>query len=96
MDRIIIQFGRSKIILSLIIMIGLVAGYMSYSQADDPTVGVISNQPAIKAGDLEYFNNFNVDFSILDDPRYKDLEIFGENPVDAGIIGERKNPFAPL
>lgn len=96
MDRIIIQFGRSKIILSLIIGAGLVAGYMSYSTADDPTSGLLLEEPVIRKGDLESFQNFKIDFSILDDERYKSLEIYGENPVDPGIVGERKNPFAPL
>lgn len=96
MDRLIIQFGRSKIILSLIIGAGLVFGYMSFSTADDPTVGLLLEEPPIKKEDLESFKSFKVDFSIFEDERYKSLEIYGENPVDPGIVGERKNPFAPL
>ena len=32
----------------------------------------------------------------IDDKRYKGLELCGENPVDPGITGEIKNPFAPF
>ena len=73
----------------------MVFGYMSYSTADDPTVGLLLDEP-IKKDDLESFKTFKIDFSILEDERYKSLEIYGENPVDPGIVGERKNPFVPL
>ncbi len=96
MDRLIIQFGRSKIIISLIIGVGLVFGYLGYSQADDPIAGLLIDQPTVKTEGSESFRNFKIDFSIFDDERYKELEIYGENPVDPGIVGERKNPFAPL
>jgi len=95
MTRIIIQFGRSKIIIGLIIGIGMIFGYMSYSQADDPTTEFLGNVAPSK-NDLESFNNFKMDFSILEDERYRALEIYGENPVDPGIVGEINNPFKPL
>lgn len=94
MARIILQLGRSKVILSFIVGIGLIVGYLSYSNLDEP---VIPDQEfAGRGASLESFRGFTLDFSILDDERYKALEIFGENPVDIGITGERKNPFAPL
>lgn len=96
MGRIIIQFGRSKLILSLIAGIGIIAGYISYSGADDPTAALLFDEPVVKKDDLETFNNFKIDFSILEDERYRSLEIYGENPVDPGITGERTNPFAPI
>lgn len=82
--------------LGLIIGMGFAFGYMSHSQADDPTIGVLVNEPLIRTEDLEAFKSFNIDFSILEDERYKALETFGENPVDPGITGERMNPFLPL
>ena len=75
---------------------GLVFGYLGYSQADDPIAGLLIDQPSIKTEDLDSFKNLKIDFSVLDDERYRELEIYGENPVDPGIVGERKNPFAPL
>jgi hypothetical protein len=95
MTRLIIQFGRSNIILGLIIGVGLISGYLSYSQSDDPTVAFTANEQVVK-DDLSAFDNFKIDFSILDDENYKALQIYGENPVDPGITGERLNPFAPL
>ena len=91
MIRILVQLGKSNMILGFIIGIGFVVGYLSYSGLDQPIV--IDQAPV---DDLEAFKDFTLDFSILDDGRYKSLEVFGENPVDIGITGERKNPFAPL
>ena len=96
MLRVIVQFGKSKVILTLIVGIGLISGYLSYSKADDPTLGILTDDSLIKAGDLESFRNFKIDFSILDDKRYKSLEIYGENPVDPGFTGEKTNPFNPI
>lgn len=96
MNRMIIQFGRSRIILGLLIGMGFIFGYMSFSGADDPTAGLLSEEPVIRGEDLEKFKDFKIDFSILEDERYRALEIYGENPVDPGITGEKINPFAPL
>jgi hypothetical protein len=96
MNRIITQLGQSKAILVFIMILGLVIGYLNYVNTDalvleDETV-LISR----KGDSLESWENFNLDFSILDDETYKSLEIFGENPVNPGITGERKNPFLPF
>jgi hypothetical protein len=96
MNRLIIQFGRSNIILGLIVAVGLVFGYMSYSQLDDPVAILLAGKPVVDKDDIDAFQDFKIDFTILDDEAYKSLEIFGENPVDPGITGERKNPFAGL
>ena len=80
-------------ILSFIVGIGLVVGYLSYSNLDVP---IESDQGSSQGDDLASFRSFSLDYSILDDQRYKSLEVFGENPVEIGITGERKNPFAPL
>lgn len=82
-------------ILSFIILMGIVFGYMSYSGIEEPIVSdeirVVSSKE-----ELESLKSFSIDFAILDDETYKNLEIFGENPVDPGITGERVNPFDPL
>lgn len=95
MARLIIQLGRSRTILSFIIGMGLVLGYLSYSQTDEPVVET-GNEVIVSKEELESLKNFSIDFSILSNETYKTLEIFGENPVDPGITGERVNPFAPL
>lgn len=94
MNRFIIQLGRSRLIIFLIISMGFVLGYLSYGINEDVLLTI--KNPILANDSLESFKNFKLDFSILDDERYKSLEIFGENPVDPGVTGERKNPFAPI
>lgn len=94
MDRLIIQLGRSRLIISLIVIVGFTMGYLNYESPDD--LVAIINDPVSTEDTLKKFENFNLNFSILEDERYKSLEIFGENPVDPGVTGERKNPFAPI
>ncbi len=74
---------------------GLVFGYLSYSAIEEPVVDTGAEVTTSKE-ELEALKNFSIDFSILSNETYKTLEIFGENPVDPGITGERINPFAPL
>lgn len=95
MVRLIIQLGRSRVILSFIIVMGIILGYLSYSGMEELVVGSGAEIVSSKE-ELESLKNFSIDFSILSDKVYKTLEIFGENPVDPDITGERINPFAPL
>ena len=74
---------------------GVVFGYLSYSGMDQLVVETGTEVSANKE-ELESLKNFSIDFSILNNETYKTLEVFGENPVDPGITGERINPFAPL
>lgn len=71
---------------------GLIAGYLYYSQTSETLT--TSLEPAIDQ-ELEALSKMKLDFSILEDKRYKSLEIFGENPVDPGVTGKR-NIFAPI
>ncbi len=91
----IIQLGRSNVILSFIVMIGLILGYLSFSGLEEPVI-TTPDDFIVAKNDLETFSNFNVDFSVLENETYKSLEIFGEFPVDPGVTGERKDPFAPI
>ena len=60
MGRLLTQLGKSKVILSFIIGIGLVVGYLNYSGMDQPVV----EQSTIQREDsLESFNTFSLDFS---------------------------------
>lgn len=78
--------------MGFIIFMGLALGYLYYSQTSEIVVdtGVVQLDP-----DLQYFENAKLDFSILEDERYKALEVYGEVPVDPGITG-RRNIFAPI
>ena len=84
----------SKIYIVLVISIGLIAGYIIYSQWLKPAEMVIP-APAIGSQDsLETFKNLKIDFTVLDNPAYKSLITSGESPVNPGITG-KKDLFAP-
>lgn len=78
--------------LGFIIFIGFALGYLYYSQTSETIVDI--GQLEIDS-DLRYFENAKLDFSILEDERYKALEVYGEVPVDPGVTG-RRNIFAPV
>lgn len=83
---------KSKVVLGFIIFIGFAVGYLYYSQTSE-TLTDTGGAPIDP--NLLYFENAKFDFSVLDRPSYKDLEIYGEIPVNPGVTG-RKNVFAPL
>ena len=82
---------QSKVILGFIIFMGLAAGYLYYGQTSE----VLVVEPIEIDPGLQVFSTITVDSSILEDERYKLLEIFGEMPVDPGITGKR-NIFDPI
>ena len=45
--------------------------------------------------DLKKFETLKINFSILDNAKYKSLEVFGESPVVPGVTG-KKDIFAPF
>lgn len=83
---------QSKVMLGFIIFIGAAAGYLYYSQTSEVIVDI--GGPPISQ-ELEKFDRIKLDFSILEDERYRSLEVYGEIPVDPGVTG-RKNIFAPI
>ncbi|OGN09477.1 MAG: hypothetical protein A3C61_01755 [Candidatus Yanofskybacteria bacterium RIFCSPHIGHO2_02_FULL_39_10] len=82
---------QSKVILGFIIFMGLAAGYLYYGQTSE----VLVVEPIEIDPGLQVFSTITVDSSILEDERYKLLEIFGEMPVDPGMTGKR-NIFDPI
>ena len=95
MDKFIVQLGESKVMLVFIVIIGAITGYLSYSNLDAPIIPDDLNLSR-RNNSLESLANLNIDFSVLENETFKSLEIFGENPVNPGITGERINPFAPI
>ena len=83
---------QTKIMLGFIIFIGAAAGYLYYSQTSEIIVDT-GGSPISQ--ELENFDRIKLDFSILEDERYKSLEVYGEIPVNPGVTG-RKNIFAPI
>lgn len=86
--------SSSKLYVALIVLVGLIGGYITYSQWIKPTEAVIP-PPTIGSQDgLSTLKNLTIDFKILDDPVYKGLITSGESPVIPGITG-KKDIFAP-
>lgn len=70
---------------------GLALGYLYYGQTSDTLVA----EPVEIDSSLQAFSSVTVDLSILEDERYRSLQIFGEIPVNPGITGKR-NIFSPM
>jgi len=83
---------QSKVLLGFIIFIGSAVGYLYYSQTSE--IFVDTGGPPISQ-ELEKFDKIKLDFSILEDERFKALEVYGEIPVNPGVTG-RRNIFAPI
>ena len=89
------QNNQTTLIMALIIVLGFAVGYFYYSQWVVPDRVLVEPPPIAGRDDLKTFENLKIDFSILDNKRYKALEIFGESPVNPGITG-KKDIFAPI
>jgi len=91
----IVKTNQNNLILILIVVLGFAAGYIYYSQVISPARTPI-DPPLISAKDnLRVFDNLTINFSILDNEKYKALQIFGESPVSPGVTG-KKDIFAPI
>jgi hypothetical protein len=95
MPQVKTQVRQSKMLLYLIILVGLVGGYMYYSYSGASEVVVPQVQKAGRKGDLAKFENMKIDFDFLNEQSYKSLQIYGELPVNPGTPG-RQNIFAPI
>ena len=85
----------SKLYIALIIIGGLAAGYLYYSQIAQPAEPTVPPAPITAHDDLKSFQDLKIDFSIFTSPLYKNLNIFGESPVNPGVTG-KKDLFAPF
>lgn len=81
----------SNIMGILIIIIGLLAGYIYYTNLIKPTVPSAPREYT----DLLKLRQVSFDFSVVEREAFKNLKIFGESPVKPGVTG-RKNIFAPF
>ena len=84
----------SKLYLALIILVGLIGGYIAYSQWLQPLEEAIPPAPVSQQDTLKSFQSLKIDFSVLNDAAYKDLVTSGESPVSPGVAG-KKDLFAP-
>lgn len=89
------QNNQSILISALIIVLGFAAGYFYYSQWAVSARVLIEPPLVVGRDDLDKFKDLKIDFSILDNKKYKALEVFGEAPVNPGVTG-KKDIFAPI
>jgi len=82
---------QSPIILYLIIVLGFVLGFLYNSQTDPA-----SSAPAVLAKfqttSLKGLDTLRIDYSILEQPQFRELKIFGQLPVQASG-GGTSDPF---
>ena len=86
--------SSSKLYIALIILVGLIGGYVVYSQWLKPAEALIPAPLISNQDNLATFKNLKIDFNVLDDSAYKGLITSGESPVNPGITG-KKDLFAP-
>ena len=85
----------NRSIMMLIVVVAFAIGYLFYSQSIQPAQLPINPSPLSARDDLAKFKDLTIDFSILDDSRFKSLRVFGESPVRPGVTGKR-DLFAPF
>lgn len=91
------QNGSENLYVVLIIIFGVVLGYIFYSsqlfsiEVSAPASEVTRPDDAETVTKLE---SVFLDFSIFDNVIFKELKIFGEIPVTPGITG-KNDPFSP-
>ena len=78
----------------LMIFVGIIAGYLFYSQTLKGQAIDIAPLPIREQDGLTDIINKVLDFSVLDNSSYRALRVFGEVPVNPGITG-RVNIFDP-
>ena len=77
--------------LVLIVVLGIIVGYVMYSQTSGESVDV----PLSVAGDTCYvkFKDLHFDFSLFQNQQFNSLVIYGEYPIQPGVVG-KQDPFA--
>ena len=87
--------GPSKLYVLLIILIGLIGGYVFYGQWIKPSEAAIPAPAVDKQDNLNSFRNMRIDFAAIKNISSKDLVVSGEAPVNPGVTG-KKDLFAPI
>ena len=89
----VISPAGQKLIMGGIVLLGLVTGYMFFSQVTSLNTEPV---PPLEVNrDLKKFDNLKFNFSIFEIPNFKELQIFGESPVERGTEG-KNDLFAPF
>ena len=89
------QPTQNLLILVMIILLGIVAGYFYYSSYVVPAMAPVMPPPIAQKDDLKAFEGLQIDFGILTNKKFQTLQIFGESPVNPGVTG-KKDLFGPI
>lgn len=84
------QNRPNSLMILLVAVLGLAAGYFVYRGMAAYTV---PPAPAAGAEAFSELKNLTVDFSVLQDQRFRALQVFGELPVNPGL-GGKVDPFS--
>lgn len=87
--------STNPLILTLIILLGLMAGYFFYSNSLKDNQQDLSEPLTVEELDFLKFGEQVSNYPILDSRTYNSLRIYGEIPVSLGVSG-RTNPFLPF
>ncbi|HXV26803.1 MAG TPA: hypothetical protein VD862_02170 [Candidatus Paceibacterota bacterium] len=83
--------SQNRLIVGLVIIVGLVGGYLYTSQLD-PTAAVPPLPSNVDPQSLAPYKTLRIDFSVLNNPQYQQLRIIGQFPVPTTAPG-KSNPF---
>jgi hypothetical protein len=79
-----------------VVLLGLVGGYIYYSQIIKPAKMAVALPDIPKSDTLNKFEDLkSYNFGILNDPVFKSLRVLGDIPVQPGTTG-RTDLFAPF
>ena len=82
---------KSPILLYLIMTLGFVVGFL-YNNQLDPTANISPVSPKFQLTSLKGLDALNIDYSILGQPQFQQLKVFGQIPVQPGA-GGKTDPF---
>lgn len=85
----------NKSVVALILVLAFAIGYLYYSQSIKPNQLPINPPPVVAGDSLTKFRDLTINFSILNENKFKSLRVFGESPVKPGITGKR-DLFSPF
>jgi hypothetical protein len=82
---------QSPLILYLVMLLGLVLGFL-YNSQSDPAASVPAVPANLQLTTLRGLDGLKVDYTVLESDQFEQLRVFGELPVDPDG-GGKENPF---